>query len=224
MRSGDYVRAGKDFAASSWLEVKYGWTPLLSEIHSGSEALANHLHKVDSSDHKAQGRGAAETGLVWAPSAGYKGAATGKRKVNCRYTIYSRIIDGQARATAGLGLTNPLSVGWELLPFSFVVDWFLPVGSFIDSLSATAGMSFTSGSLSIKVTEDIKASIHSTLYGGQWYSTPWPYQSNSFTFERQVLVDYPSRAKILQGRKSISEALNLNKATTALALLASVFK
>jgi hypothetical protein len=26
-------------------------------------------------------------------------------------------------------------VAWELLPFSFVVDWFIPIGSYIDNLS-----------------------------------------------------------------------------------------
>lgn len=31
------------------------------------------------------------------------------------------------------GLTNPLSVGWELVPFSFVLDYFYDVGGFIES-------------------------------------------------------------------------------------------
>jgi hypothetical protein len=27
---------------------------------------------------------------------------------------------------------DPLSVAWELLPWSFVVDWFIPIGSYLD--------------------------------------------------------------------------------------------
>jgi hypothetical protein len=30
-----------------------------------------------------------------------------------------------------LGLVNPLEIAWEVVPYSFVVDWFLPVGSYI---------------------------------------------------------------------------------------------
>lgn len=37
------------------------------------------------------------------------------------------------------GLINPLSVAWELVPFSFVVDWFLPIGTYINSMSDYAG-------------------------------------------------------------------------------------
>jgi hypothetical protein len=33
-----------------------------------------------------------------------------------------------------LGVTKPLSVIWELVPFSFVVDWFVSVGEWISSL------------------------------------------------------------------------------------------
>jgi hypothetical protein len=28
---------------------------------------------------------------------------------------------------------NPLAIAWELVPFSFVVDWFVGVGSYLDS-------------------------------------------------------------------------------------------
>jgi hypothetical protein len=35
-----------------------------------------------------------------------------------------------------LGLTDPLSVAWELIPYSFVVDWFVPIGTYLDNLNA----------------------------------------------------------------------------------------
>lgn len=33
-----------------------------------------------------------------------------------------------------LGLNNPVGVVWELVPFSFVIDWFLPIGKLIDTM------------------------------------------------------------------------------------------
>jgi hypothetical protein len=44
-----------------------------------------------------------------------------------------------------LGLTNPLNVAWELVPFSFVVDWFIPIGSFFDGLVPPQGVSRVKG-------------------------------------------------------------------------------
>lgn len=38
-----------------------------------------------------------------------------------------------------LNLANPASIAWEIVPFSFVVDWFYPVGSFIGSITDLFG-------------------------------------------------------------------------------------
>jgi hypothetical protein len=35
---------------------------------------------------------------------------------------------------------------WEILPFSFVADWFLPIGPYLESLTAFHGLDFVSGS------------------------------------------------------------------------------
>lgn len=38
-----------------------------------------------------------------------------------------------------LGLLNPAAIAWELVPFSFVLDWFIPVGTWINNISDYAG-------------------------------------------------------------------------------------
>lgn len=38
------------------------------------------------------------------------------------------------------GLVNPAAIAWELTPFSFVFDWFLPIGKWISSASDFAGV------------------------------------------------------------------------------------
>jgi hypothetical protein len=54
----------------------------------------------------------------------------------------SSILQGQFKAKLThineatlVGLEDPLSTAWELVPYSFVADWFLPIG---DYLSASA--------------------------------------------------------------------------------------
>jgi hypothetical protein len=44
-----------------------------------------------------------------------------------------------------MGLTNPLEVAWELIPFSFVADWFISVGDWLRGLTALHGLRIVSG-------------------------------------------------------------------------------
>jgi hypothetical protein len=44
-----------------------------------------------------------------------------------------------------IGFDNPISLAWEILPYSFVLDWFLPIGDFLDGLNRWKGLSFVSG-------------------------------------------------------------------------------
>lgn len=39
-----------------------------------------------------------------------------------------------------LGLVNPAYVLWDAVPFSFVADWFLPVGRYLQSYSDWVGL------------------------------------------------------------------------------------
>jgi hypothetical protein len=34
-----------------------------------------------------------------------------------------------------LGLYDPAGLAWELLPFSFVADWFVPIGNYLENLN-----------------------------------------------------------------------------------------
>ena len=49
---------------------------------------------------------------------------------------------------SSLGLINPAEIIWELTRYSFVVDWLIPVGGWLSSLTSDVGYSFVSGSLS----------------------------------------------------------------------------
>lgn len=49
------------------------------------------------------------------------------------------------------GLLNPLSVAWELMPLSFVADWFLPIGSYLSGFDANLRFDVTSGYFGYKL-------------------------------------------------------------------------
>lgn len=44
------------------------------------------------------------------------------------------------KSSAALGITNPLATAWELIPYSFVLDWVIGVGEYLNNLDALVGI------------------------------------------------------------------------------------
>lgn len=60
------------------------------------------------------------------------------RRMRFRY----RVSDPLMYSAARFGVTNPASTVYNLIPFSFVLDWFANVGDWISSLDAGVGLEF----------------------------------------------------------------------------------
>lgn len=135
--------------ANNWLELQYGWKPLLQDIRDSMEALARYnlanadiVHVTGSAtveDKVTSDVGLFEYGAV----VGGKLITTTNShfKYGLRYQISSHLVSFLAQT----GFTNTLSLEWEILPFSFVVDWFLPVGNWLQTFSAWDGLQFLDG-------------------------------------------------------------------------------
>ena len=52
------------------------------------------------------------------------------------------------RTLTQIGVTNPASIVWELVPYSFVLDWALPIGEWLGLMDADFGWSFRDGAIS----------------------------------------------------------------------------
>lgn len=53
---------------------------------------------------------------------------------------------GSLQDLARNGLTNPAVVAWDSVPFSFVLDWLVPVGRVLNALDAQVGFKYLGGS------------------------------------------------------------------------------
>jgi hypothetical protein len=60
---------------------------------------------------------------------------TDRRKV--RYLIK----DKDLKLLSQVGISNPLLLAWELVPYSFVIDWLIPVGDYLGRLDSLNGVS-----------------------------------------------------------------------------------
>jgi len=146
MRSLTKTPADKRLA-NHWLELQFGWSPLLSDARNAAELLANHI----SGDAYHTQVSATATAKATHKFGGSLQGRTDTIEESCRvkYVVRYRL-DNEARLVLSqTGITNPLSVLWEVVPYSFVVDWFLPVGNYLQALRAFDGFELTGGHQSV---------------------------------------------------------------------------
>jgi hypothetical protein len=145
---------GKDIA-NQWLSLQYGWLPLLDDVYGLIEGLHHrelNFPKIFRASSKTIGRSALDPSLYWHKESLSTGVlATGKSLGGLRVdvSVHKYMIRARPDATfaepAALGFTNPLGVAWEVTPWSFVVDWFLPVSTYLEQLTADHGWYFLDG-------------------------------------------------------------------------------
>lgn len=128
-------------AANGYLQYRYGWKPLVDSIYGYQEAL-----KQDwAFRHVLKSRGFAPINFE-TTTTHIRGAYTHHKYKGGVKTKYQAIIDRPGLIQANsLGAVNPLSWAWEVVPYSFVVDWFVPVGDVLEAYSALSGLTEVKG-------------------------------------------------------------------------------
>lgn len=139
-------QSGQNAMAQNWLALQYGWKPLISDIYGVVELY----HK------KRSERPIYERVRVVTPLSAF---GSGTRETTA-YSLFGTCEDRMdltmgatfsyrgsqvTKTLAEIGISNPLLLAWELLPWSFVADWFIPVGGFLELLDATNGVDFVQG-------------------------------------------------------------------------------
>lgn len=163
VRRGRWSEAGKILGyrtwkdtkglSDSWLQYQYGLKPLISDIYGAQEQLkAGFREKEQTFKVSRQLRQAlvpqdfvvpATDPDIWTNDA--KFIANGKAFEIIKFVYFMKVSDASLHALAQLGLVNPAVIAWELVPFSFVIDWLLPIGNFLDGATATLGTTFIAG-------------------------------------------------------------------------------
>jgi hypothetical protein len=120
-----------------WLGMQYGWKPLLSDVYGACSAL----EKAPAADWRVTTKAASKSTQGWTHQWTGLGAGLGSAKVeNSNYTRLDALPGNELLGSlASLGITNPLLIVWERVPFSFLVDWALPIGDWLDSVDALLG-------------------------------------------------------------------------------------
>jgi len=214
--------------ANNWLQLQYGWKPLLNDIKGTLQALPTLMGGNQGFVQQVTSTGSAfsnETSLTnpSSPNCTSKMICEIQTSTHCKMVLRYRIASPLSTFLSQVGLANPISLGWELLPFSFVVDWFVGVGPFLDALTAWNGLEFLDGSQTLFTRQVVASSIDggnvSPLNNTLIYVTHGSYHRTGILLSRTKLTAFPTQTfpKFGTGLSSVYHAAN------AIALVKSVF-
>jgi hypothetical protein len=142
---------------SAWLELQYGVSPLLNDVFGSVEALNKDFDTKPNSYRVAFKKGVVETTQTrrtdlfypfgWSLPVFVDELVEQACFASFTYALRNPIL----ASLSSLGVTNPVSAGYEALPFSFVLDWALPVGNYLNLLDADYGWDYHGGTTSRRI-------------------------------------------------------------------------
>jgi hypothetical protein len=108
-----------------FLEMRYAWAPAIQdtfEVAKAFESLSNGPRQT--TFHKAY-----RIGRALHYTTNYVDNVQQQVTVSKSYLFE---MYEEMSAARQMGLANPATIIWERLPWSFVVDWFIPIGTYLD--------------------------------------------------------------------------------------------
>lgn len=201
LRKNRNPKVRRNIPSNTWLEYQFGWAPLMNDIRDGNTAL-EHLKRVHPlMTKKVVGFGVDETvtftnrsfssGLVWSwqdkdvstCKVFYSGAV--KIEASGSLTMEARLL--------GIGLSDFVPTVWELIPYSFLIDYFTNIGDVLSSWAfPTASVAWNQRTI-VRIRSREAVGVNSTTEG--FYKRlafiPGSKKATWRLFERAPLPDVP---------------------------------
>lgn len=226
-RARDRTIAAGGGAGSAWLNYWFGLSPIVSDMVFAMVIL-NQDREI-----RLKGTGVAamqRTSSVKSvqsylgySTANYSGTYTQETKAGAKAVLWYSMRTAQLARFNELGLYDVPATAWALMPYSFAVDWVIPVSSILRAWTADVGLSFRGGSFTrftrIEKKEPdfrmIDSSSLTVVKGG----TIDVLGSSGFRMERKVYTTTPRPTALY-----VTDPLSVWTAVTSLALLGTRIK
>jgi hypothetical protein len=220
-------KAARDDFYNLWLQYRYAWTPTLLDVYGAAEAVAKadvgtyDRYRVSTRASKSV---SSEEILLEDASLSQIFSVPVKRITQMQFkeefkVRYDALLSNKTyRSLQDVGVTDPLTTAWELVPYSFVVDWFLGVGDFLDGVNALTGYTFLSGC------ETMYREMHLNVKFEPRTSGVWRTEAITGSAQRTVkafnrsITGPPSSTIVLK-----EQPLNMTRVMDSIALLRGAF-
>jgi len=196
-------------ASGLWLEYWMGWAPTVGDIHAATEVIM----KGPRGSQPYPVRAGARTSVQkrYSERDGEFYTWTGVARVHNGAMVK---VTNENLATLGeLGLLNPAVVAWNVVPFSFMVDWFGNIGSVLSSYTDFMGYELTGTWTTRLVHLDYVGSGSSVRFPGHTFLAQGKYAG----LDRVTSIQKP----VLQFKRP--NGLSVTRAATSISLLVSIF-
>jgi len=198
----------KENIAARHLEWTYAVRPLLDDVFNAAQHLAymqeRPATRVYRVSKKVNGKNRIDLGV---------GAFSPVNWVIRKQLIAKVTHVNEARL---VGLTNPAAVAWELMPWSFVADWFIPIGNYIQAIGLMSSLTGTF----ITSAKDERSCYGYFSVSSSTKKTAYFYRYD-MSFSRSVGTTIPRPD--LPTLKPLSKSLTFTHALNAVSLLTSKF-
>lgn len=121
------------------LAIRYGWEPLIGDAFEAAKAIEKRTKGPRNLTFRAS-RHVAQRFVDVAP---VEYGSYEQTSINTRFARYIVTIPEDISLARSLGLMDPASVLWEKMPWSFVLDWFLPIGAYLGEVGFWRGLPAT---------------------------------------------------------------------------------
>lgn len=198
--------------ANNWLELQYGWRPLLQDAAGAAEMLAHHLSVPAQSTYRVAVRREVDSNYrsqVGTNPANWADSLSAKVH---RRSLIARITETPS-TIAKLGLLDPELVIWELMPFSFVADWFIPIGSWMEARASAGRLK------GLFITSDKQTGTCNTPVSN-WFKSPARATYKNVVFDRSISS---SLQVPMPSFKPLDKVASWQHCANALALVTQVF-
>lgn len=209
--------------AQNWLELQYGWKPLLRDMQVVMQMIKNEnsssdaIHRVTAS---ASVRKSYDVPIFDSSVGMNIGRIYTNDSSRFRYGIRYKVQSQWMTYLQQFGFTNPINLAWEVLPFSFVYDWIHPIGPYLESRSAFDGLVFLDGFTTRFTRRNVFATVKATKV---WAPTSiWSrygqYSSQYVVLNRDKLTSFP-----VPHFPSVKNPVSLTHVLNGLALMRVLF-